>query len=287
MDWLYCCHKCSQDVHCEQSRNFSPCPIFWWTVLVIILLHLSDRLSVRTNCSLPNSLNSAPSLPKILITLFMSPWGWCTGTPWLRLWLLFYIADSIHDISLPHSANQSYVCDCCYALQTVSMIFLYLIQPISLMSVIVVMHCRQYPWYFSTSFSQSVLCLWLLFCIADSIHDISLPHSTNQSYVCDCCFALQTVSMIFLYLIQPISLMFCGHLGKKELASAAMAISVSVCDAVLFQQLIWDCCYIVQCQCCSAVKCWDVARVCRMFFSTYSCMPSLHCAVFWCFRYYT
>jgi len=38
---------------------------------------------------------------------------------------------------------------------------------------------------------------------------------------------LQSLSILFHYLIQPVSLMFCGSLGKLELASAAMAISVS------------------------------------------------------------
>ena len=41
-----------------------------------------------------------------------------------------------------------------------------------------------------------------------------------------CYIALQSLSILFHYLIQPISLMFCGHLGKTQLASAAMAISV-------------------------------------------------------------
>jgi len=38
---------------------------------------------------------------------------------------------------------------------------------------------------------------------------------------------LQSLSILFHYMIQPVSLMFCGSLGKLELASAAMAISVS------------------------------------------------------------
>lgn len=45
-----------------------------------------------------------------------------------------------------------------------------------------------------------------------------------------CYFALQSLSILFHYLIQPISLMFCGHLGKTQLASAAMAISVRFHD---------------------------------------------------------
>jgi len=37
---------------------------------------------------------------------------------------------------------------------------------------------------------------------------------------------------MLLYLIQPISLMFCGHLGKTQLASSAMALSVGVYNYV-------------------------------------------------------
>ncbi|CAD5114548.1 DgyrCDS3666 [Dimorphilus gyrociliatus] len=36
----------------------------------------------------------------------------------------------------------------------------------------------------------------------------------------------ESLSMLFHYLIQPISLMFCGHLGKTDLAAASLAISV-------------------------------------------------------------
>jgi len=42
---------------------------------------------------------------------------------------------------------------------------------------------------------------------------------------------LQSLSILFHYTIQPVSLMFCGGLGKLELASAAMAISVSRLDS--------------------------------------------------------
>jgi len=40
-------------------------------------------------------------------------------------------------------------------------------------------------------------------------------------------FVLQTLSSLFLYLIQPISLAISGHLGRTQLASVAMAISVT------------------------------------------------------------
>jgi len=49
--------------------------------------------------------------------------------------------------------------------------------------------------------------------------------ATNASR--SCCVFVQSLSILFHYTIQPVSLMFCGGLGKLELASAAMAISVS------------------------------------------------------------
>ena len=41
-------------------------------------------------------------------------------------------------------------------------------------------------------------------------------------------FLFQSLSILFHYLIQPISLAFCGHLGPHQLAAVAMAISVSL-----------------------------------------------------------
>jgi hypothetical protein len=45
---------------------------------------------------------------------------------------------------------------------------------------------------------------------------------------------LQSVSILFHFLVQPVSLMFCGSLGHWELASAAMALSVRGTQSVVW-----------------------------------------------------
>ena len=47
-------------------------------------------------------------------------------------------------------------------------------------------------------------------------------------------FYFQALSILFHYLIQPISLAFCGHLGPHQLSAVAMAISVIYITCVSF-----------------------------------------------------
>ena len=71
---------------------------------------------------------------------------------------------------------------------------------------------------------QQNLSKWRFFCFSGSS---STQLSVLTSILTDVCFGFQSLSILFHYLIQPISLAFCGHLGHTELAAVAMALSVS------------------------------------------------------------